>query len=217
MSRSDDEYRVFAMRGIFSDRPFIGVRIPQIRETVSKLPDDEKFEILNTKPIAIEEVLARGMIVAELGYEEMLKYFDSQVNYIDDWCTCDTFCSCLRKNIKKNREDFFEKKVDKLLQSKHEFEARVGIVILKCSYIDFDHLFMIFDRIENLADREEYYVKMALAWLIAECFIKFPEETLGFLKITKLSKWTYNKAISKICDSFRVEDKMKNDLRKMRK
>ena len=83
--------------------------------------------------------------------------------------------------------------------------------------MDFDYLFTIFDRVENLKDREEYYVKMAIAWLIAECFTKFPEETLGFLKSTKLPKWTFNKTISKICDSYRVDDEMKELLRRMRK
>lgn len=83
--------------------------------------------------------------------------------------------------------------------------------------MDFDYLFTIFDRVESLKNREEYYAKMAIAWLIAECFTKFPEETLGFMKSTELPKWTFNKTISKICDSYRVDDEMKELLRKMRK
>ena len=76
---------------------------------------------------------------------------------------------------------------------------------------------MAYDWTERLAARDEYYVKMALAWLVCECFIKFPEPTLGYLRASHLPKWTFNKAISKICDSYRVEPEMKDLLRKMRR
>ena len=214
---ADDYYRDFIMRGIPSERPFIGVRIPKIREIVKSIPYEEITGLLDATPVAFEEVLFRGMLIARLPYQSVLKYFDSQVNIIDDWCSCDTFCSEIRPIIKKQRNDFLDKKVEKLLQSEKEFPTRIGLVILKNNYMDFDYLFTIFDRVENLKDREEYYVKMAIAWLIAECFTKFPEETLGFLKSTKLPKWTFNKTISKICDSYRVDDEMKELLRRMRK
>ena len=214
---ADDYYRDFIMRGIPSERPFIGVRIPKIREIVKSIPYEEITGLLDATPVAFEEVLFRGMLIARLPYQSVLQYFDSQVNIIDDWCSCDTFCSEIRPIIKKQRNDFLDKKVEKLLQSEKEFPTRIGLVILKNNYMDFDYLFTIFDRVENLKDREEYYVKMAIAWLIAECFTKFPEETLGFLKSTKLPKWTFNKTISKICDSYRVDDEMKELLRRMRK
>ena len=216
-AESEEDYREFTMKGIPSDRPFIGVRIPKIREIVAELSHEDKQAILDTPPVAIEEVLARGIVIAEMQYAEMLEHFDSQVNYIDNWCTCDTFCAAIRKTIKKHRGEFLADKVEKLLLDKREFAARVGVVMLKTSYIEFDYLFMIFDRVESLAGRKEYYIKMALAWLIAECFIKYPDETLGFLQVAKLPKWTYNKAISKICDSFRVTPEQKDFLRTLRK
>ena len=43
-----------------------------------------------------------------------------------------------------------------------------------------------------------YYVMMAKAWLISECYIKYPNETLIYLEQTKIDTLTYNKAISKI-------------------
>ena len=94
---------------------------------------------------------------------------------------------------------------------------RAGLVILKCAYVEFDYLALIFDRVESLAGREEYYIRMAIAWLVAECFIKYPDETLAYMKVTKLPDWTYNKAISKICDSYRVDLEIKNTLRKIRR
>lgn len=223
---AEDEYREFAMKGIPSERPFVGVRIPLIREIVMRVPDEKIFEFLRVEPVAIEEVLARGMLVCRLSYDEMLasrdelggeSWFDSQISYIDNWCTCDLFCSGVCRKLRKKREEFLESKIDKLLDAEDEFATRVGLVILKCGYVCEDYLAVIFDRAEGLVEREEYYIRMAIAWLIAECFIKFPEVTMAYLKVSKLPKWTYNKTISKVCDSLRVEPEVKEILKKMRK
>ena len=223
---ADDEYREFSMKGIPSERPFIGVRIPLIREVVAKVPDENIAEFLMTEPVAIEEVLARGMLICRLPYEEIVgshdelyggSWFDSQIGYIDNWCTCDIFCSGMSRKIGKRREEFLELKVDGLLGAEDEFAVRAGLVILKCGYVSEDYLAVIFDRVEGLASREEYYIRMAIAWLVAECFIKYPEVTLAYMKVSKLPKWTFNKTISKICDSYRVDEETKEILRKMRR
>ena len=226
VSLADDEYREFSMKGIPSERPFIGVRIPLIREVVAKVPDEKIADFLMTKPVTIEEVLARGMLICRLPYEEIVgshgelhggSWFDSQIGFIDNWCTCDIFCSGVCRKIGKHREEFLELKVDGLLWAKDEFAVRAGLVILKCGYVSEDYLAVIFDRVEKLASREDYYIRMAIAWLNAECFIKYPEVTLAYLRVSKLPKWTYNKTISKVCDSFRVEPEVKEMLKAMRK
>ena len=214
---ADDEYREFAIKGVPCDRPFVGVRIPHVREVINLIPREKYEEFLKVEPVTIEEVLARGMIVCKLPYDEMVNLFNSQVAYIDNWCTCDIFCSGLRKAIKKHGEEFLEEKVEKLLKSKKEYEVRVGLVLLKSSYVDFDYLNMIFDRVEGLAERKEYYIRMAIAWLLSECFIKFPAVTTGYMLASHLPKWTFNKTISKICDSYRVDGETKKMLKKMRK
>ncbi len=223
---ADDSYREFSQKGIPTERPFIGVRIPQIREIAKDIAPKFYNDFLKTEPVAIEEVLARGMVICRLPYEEILaprkafnnkSYFDSQIDIIDNWCTCDTFCSGVAKRIKNHRAEFLDLKIENLLADPREFAVRTGLVLLKCAYMDFDYLNLIFDRVENLRNREEYYIKMASAWLIAECFTKYPEATFAYLKTTKLPKWTFNKTISKICDSYRVLEEDKALLRKMRK
>lgn len=216
-SLADDEYREFSMRGIPCDRPFLGVRIPEIRKLVNAVPKEAFADFLAEKPVAIEEVIARGFLIARLSYEEMLKVFDSQIKLLDNWCTVDTFCAALRKTVKSHEADFLEVKVEPLLKSGDEFSTRAGLVFLLDFYVKPDYLYLIFDRIESLRDCQEYYVKMAIAWLLAECFIKFPDETFSYLKSSKLDKWVFNKAISKICDSFRVDSDTKNLVKKLRK
>lgn len=217
LSLSDDEYREFSMRGIPCERPFLGARIPEIRKLVKEIKREDFDEFLASSPIAIEEVIARGFLTARLPYNEMLEVFDSQVELLDNWCTVDTFCAALRKVVKRHEEDFLDQKVMKLLKSKNEFSVRAGIVFLLDLYVNPDYLHLIFDQVESLKGHDEYYVRMALAWLVAECFIKFPEETYGYLKCSKLDKWTFNKAISKICDSYRVDSETKEEIKRLRK
>lgn len=218
---AEDEYRDFIIKGIPSERPFLGVRVPLIRKVVDLVPRDLYEDFLRVQPVAFEEVMARGMLVCKLPYEEMLKWFDSQLRHIDDWCACDTFCLGVSRVIRGRKEEFLDGKIEGLLDGLRgrgdEFAVRAGLVILKCAYVEPEYLGLIFDRAERLKGREEYYIRMAIAWLIAECFVKFPEVTLGYLQVSQLPRWTFNKTISKICDSYRVDEDMKEVVRRMRK
>lgn len=214
---ADDEYREFVMKICPSERPFLGVRVPQIREIARQVPALEISEFLKVQPVGYEEVLAREFLIARLPYDEMMQWFDSQVDCIDDWSTCDTFCSAVGKVVKKNRAAFFDAKMDDLLSDSREFAVRVGLVLLKVAYINEDYLQVIFDRVSGLASREEYYIRMGIAWLLCDCFIKYPTATTSYMLSSKLPKWTYNKTISKICDSYRVDAETKDLLRKMRR
>jgi len=62
-----------------------------------------------------------------------------------------------------------------------------------------------------------YYVKMAVAWAVSVCFIKFPEETLPFLKNNHLDDFTYNKALQKITESLRIDQEMKALIQTMKR
>lgn len=217
VSLADEEYREFSMKGIPCDRPFLGVRIPDIRKLVKEIPQDQLIDFINETPIAIEEVIARGFAISKLPYDEMIKVFDSQIGLLDNWCTVDTFCASLRNNIKKHTEDFFAHKVEPLLSSNDEFVVRTGLVCLLDFYVQPDYLPVIYNCIESLKNREEYYIRMAMAWLLAECFVKYPSETFEYLKISKLNSWTFNKTISKICDSYRVDPTTKTQIKQLRR
>lgn len=207
----DDEYRAFAIKGILTDYPFLGVRTPDLRNLAKEIEkSDEAKEFLESEPESYEELTIQGFIIAGLQYEEMKKRFPAYVAKIDNWATTDMVASSI-KSIKKNREDFLNV-IDEFLKSPYEFTVRMALVCLKGYYITPDYLAVIFDRISQVKDREEYYIKMAVAWLVSECFIKYPDETYGFLNSKILPAWTQNKSISKIRDSYRVPKEIKDSL-----
>lgn len=207
---AEDEYRAFVIKGVPTEYPLLGVRVPHLREFAKEIIEkNQAADFLSHQPQSFEELDVYGMVIAALPYKEMLTHLDTFIPLIDNWAICDNFVSSL-KSISKQRADFLET-IDKLLPGP-EFSARVALVCLKCYYITPDYLAVIFDRIVAVKEREEYYVQMAIAWLIAECFIKFPNETWDFLAAKILPKWTQNKAISKIRDSYRVDKELKSHL-----
>lgn len=226
----EDGYREFAMRGTPTDRPFLGVRIPYQREMAKAIRRGNWRDFLQHEPVSFEEVNVQGFVIASLPYDEMKKRFPGHVARIDNWASCDTFVNSI-KSVNKNRADFLSI-VDENLKSLEEFHVRVALVTLLDYYVTDDapeYLQVIFDRIHDMESVisdgpgemgvmswDAYYVKMALAWLLAECYIKFPDDTHEYLLHSHLPKWTFNKTISKICDSYRVDRDRKAELKKLR-
>jgi hypothetical protein len=83
-------------------------------------------------------------------------------------------------------------------------------------YVDDAHI----DSLLKYADsfnHDAYYARMAMAWMISLCFIKFPQKTMEYLKHSTLDNWTYNKALQKTIESFRVDKDTKDILREMKR
>ena len=62
-----------------------------------------------------------------------------------------------------------------------------------------------------------YYSNMAAAWALSLYYLKFPEETLSYLKVSRLDDWTYNKTLQKICESLRPSPEIRKMIRSMKR
>lgn len=196
----------------------IGIRVPVLRNYAKDLLKHyEITEIMqNLDNKYYEEILLEGMLIglSKKDYETTIKYIEQFVPKINSWAVCDTFCAGL-KITKKHKEEMFEF-LQKYLKSHKEFEIRFGVVMLLDYYIEekyLNQLFEIFDSIEN----KEYYVQMAIAWAISICLIKFYDKTCEYLKIAKLDDFTYNKALQKGIESYRITKEQKEYLRKIKR
>ena len=63
-------------------------------------------------------------------------------------------------------------------------------------------------------DPDKYYVEMMRAWFFATALAKQYDATFPYIKNKKLNEWTHNKTIQKACESFRVSDAHKKELKK---
>ena len=59
--------------------------------------------------------------------------------------------------------------------------------------------------------------KMGIAWAFATIMAKYEDKMFEYLKNSSLDVWTYNKALSKMKESFRVSSNAKEKLKSMRK
>lgn len=208
----DIEYKKFSERIIDTNYPIIGVRTPILKKLAKSMSLDI-LELNNEK--YYEEVLLKLFVISNIkDKEEYDKYFNKYIYKIDCWSLCDSFVTA-SKIIKKNKEHYFNV-VEELLKDDYLFAVRVGLVILLNYYVEEEYLSKIFDLVDNI-NREEYYIKMAIAWLLSICYIKYPRETSKYLDNTKIDDFTYNKTISKICDSYRIDKETKQELKKKRR
>ena len=83
-------------------------------------------------------------------------------------------------------------------------------------YIEDDYYQKILTIIERLKT-ENYYVKMAAAWTISTIYVKYPTETVGFLRLGNLDKDIYKKALQKIIESKKITTEQRKDIIEMKK
>lgn len=195
----------------------VGVRTPILRNYAKELSKKYSLEELlqEIDDTLYEEIVLQGMLIGlSKDIEEVLKYTKTFIPKIYNWATCDVFCAGL-KITKKHKKKMWEF-IQEYINSDKEYEIRFGIVMILDYYIDEEYLdknFEIFEKIKN----DNYYVKMAIAWAISICLIKYYDKTIKYLKKAKLDNWTYNKSLQKAIESYRISDEQKEVLRKMKK
>ena len=215
-SISENSYKEFSEKITFTKYEMLGIRLPKLRSIAKEISkSDYKSFLKISKSTYYEEVMIKLLVIANIkDIDELMIYFDNAVNLIDNWALCDTFCNSL-KLINKNK-DYFLTKIDELINSNETYHIRVGLIILLCFYVEEDYLDLIIKYLDNIKS-DEYYVNMAEAWLICEIFIKYEKIGLKYLEHNHLNKFTVNKAISKIRDSYRVSKDMKDYILKFKK
>lgn len=215
---ADNKYKEFHRSLCPGTNNIVGVRVPVLREYAKRLAKEYNISDLLEKidNEYYEEIMLQGMLIGleKVDFETLQKHIEDFVPKIDNWAVCDVFCGGL-KLTKKYKKEMWEF-IQKYLKSNKEFEIRFGIVMILGYYIDEEYLerdFGIFDFINS----NEYYVQMAIAWAISVCLVKFYDKTINYLKTASLDKFTYNKALQKGIESYRITDKQKENLRKMKK
>lgn len=217
VSLADEPYRQMQKRLVPGEKKIIGVRVPKIRALAKQLAacDWRKF-LADAKDDSCEEAMLQGFVIgcAKMDIAEVLERLAKFVPKIKSWAVCDTCCSGFKFTL-KNRAAVFEF-LQPYLKNKNEFSVRFAVIMLMDFFITdeyIDTILEIYDTIHNGG----YYVKMAVAWALSVCYVKYPEQTAAYFMSNNLDDWTYNKALQKITESYRVSDEIKNEIRKMKR
>lgn len=216
-SLQDLKYKEFHSSLVLNSKyKMIGIRVPIMRDIAKKIAKGNIEEFLEcAQDIYYEEVMIQGLVISHIKDEKLFYInFKEYINKIDNWAICDSFCSSI-KIVRKYEEKYFKESM-KLALNKEEFVSRVGLVMILNHFINQKNLDVIFDTL-NKIQSDKFYINMAEAWLLCEMYIKFPKETTIFIKKNNFNKFTQNKAISKIHDSYRVSKEEKELLNSYRK
>ena len=218
ISIKDSKYKEFHSSIVLNSKyEMIGIRVPIMKDIAKKIAKTTNIEefLEFAQDRFYEEVMIQGLVISHIKDEKLFyKYFKKHINKIDNWALCDTFCSAI-KIVEKNEDKYFKEAVDMSLSDK-EFISRVGLIIILSHFVSEKYLDKTFE-VLNKIKSDLFYINMAEAWLVCELYIKHPKETMKFIKKNQLNKFTQNKAISKIHDSYRVSKEEKEILKKYRK
>ncbi len=242
VSMSETEYRKFTSNLIPGCENILGVRQPVLKQYAKELIkscDDFRI-LLMEEDMYYEETILRAYLIGlgtkkeknfELAKQDLLNF----IPRVNNWAVNDCFCAAF--DVMDNFRGEFIKILEKLVKSKKEYEARIGLIMLLDHYLKVDcngkkinrkrsvsveDLYaneekgMYIERIIELVNRDfkenGYYTCMAAGWLLAEAFVVFPKTIYEFLKDEKNNKMdeeSCKKAIRKICESKNPSDEVK--------
>lgn len=214
---AEESYRSFQSRLVPGCRTILGVRIPKLRALARRLVKEEGAAVLERiREDSYEEILLQGLILGMLKEEED-RFYERLADYlpkIDNWAVCDTVCAGI-KQIRRNRERgmaFLKPR----LKSSGEFEVRFAVVLLLDYYIEEEYIDETLRLLTEVV-HPGYYAKMAVAWALSMCYIKYPQLTLECMRDGGFDDFIYNKALQKIRESCQVTEETKEYLKSLKR
>ncbi len=184
-----------------------------------------------------EEHMLQGIVAgsARMSKEERVRHLDPWVMQILSWADCD--CSVSSMKFMKKDQDFWYTYTTgwlakaggngtKQLQVQ-PFAVRFAVVALMQYYINDEYIDRVLEIFSSPygyevsgslqpADEEVYYIKMAQAWALSVCFVKYRERTLHLFEKKSMDGWVQNKAIQKCRESYRVSQEDKELLKTLK-
>lgn len=212
----DLKYQVFQSRLIptIEREKIIGVRVPQLRSFAKELGETkEAAEFMERLPHDYydEDNLHACLIAQIREFDTVIEKLNAFLPYIDNWATCDM----LRPGIFKKYLPELLEHIKMWIQSDHLYTIRFGLEMLMLFYLE-DQFKPEYLELAANVDREEYYVRMMVAWFFATALAKQYEFALPYLEAHRLPMWVHNKTIQKATESYRIAEEQKNELKKLK-
>lgn len=188
----------------------LGIRVPQLRSLAKEIArGDWRGYLAVADTHYMEERMLTGLVIAyarDVTMEERFALIRQWVPQINSWAVCDTVCATFKP--KESERGAWWSFIEEYLRGNDEYAIRFGVVMSMTLFVDAGHLTALFAHYSAIR-HEGYYVRMAVAWAISVCYVKFPNETYDYLAQSTLDTFTHNKAIQKIGESYRVSKEEK--------
>ena len=218
LKMSEPQYQQFNAKLLPGVENIQGVRLGNLRKLAKKIvKDDWQTFLQKAETDFFEEIMLYGMVIGYLKtdtVEEIFPYMDTYISMIDNWSTCDSFCSGLK--ITKEYPEKMWSYLQSYFKSDKEFYIRFAVVMGLNYYINDEYKDRFLKQLDKI-HHEGYYVKMAVAWAISMIYVSYPDETTKYLKSNNLDDFTHNKAIQKIKESNQVTKEVKQKLNDLKR
>ena len=145
--------------------------------------------------------------------EALKNHINDFLPYVDNWAVCDSMV-CGLKGYFKDKE-LVSSYIFNCLNSNNVYTVRFGLASLLFYYVNDTYIDKIIEETLKIKS-DEYYIKMAIAWLYSVCLVKEYDKSVRVIENKLLDKWTHNKAIQKSIESFRISSTQKEYLRTLK-
>jgi 3-methyladenine DNA glycosylase AlkD len=192
----------------------IGVRMPALRAYSRTLVRDRQVrEFMNHLPHTYyEENNVHAVMIEEISdYRKTIEALDAFLPFVDNWATCDMMCP---KVLGRHREELLPD-IRRWLDAKPVYTVRFGLKCLMTWYLEGTHAPAAIAMTARVK-REEYYIRMMVAWFFATALAKQYEMTVPYLEAHQLGDWVHRKAIQKAVESRRLTPAQKEYLKSLR-
>lgn len=204
----------------------IGVRTPDLKLIARNFSADPKInKFLNRLPHEYyDENQVHSFILSGIkDFDECIAQVEKFLPYVDNWATCDQLRPKVLGNTAGHRKKLL-KLVKLWMQGKlasgklvqdDTYVVRFGIEMLMSYFLDGDFKPEYLKWVAKV-HREDYYVKMMVAWYFATALAKQYDATIPYIQEHKLEPWTHNKAIQKAIESYRITPEQKAYLKTLK-
>ena len=226
---TDEKYRQGHIRIInaLPGRRILGLHLPEMKQLAKALAKQADASALlhsfeqehqaDRFRLTYEETLVWGLTINALkcSWEERLSRLKPYIPVLDNWAVCDSFCSNAKWALKVPSQALWEFLLP-YFQSDKEFEVRFAIVMSMCYLLKEEWLDIVFRQLESIDLKSihseytnlpsPYYVRMAMAWLLATSLAKFPDKTRSFVNASSLTEDVKRLYARKARESFKTRN-----------
>lgn len=187
----------------------LGVRLGDMRRLAKQIASSDWESYLDSAgDYYMEERLLHGLVLGAITPDEDVEIYLNRVtnfvHQINCWSVCDSFRFAGGKRYFTQHEHRFWDYLTAMMQRSETYTIRFGVVMTLTYYIKevyIDRLLECYAAIRH----PDYYVKMAVAWALSVCYVKFPQQTYDLLSRGTLDAETLQKTVRKINESLRVD------------
>lgn len=209
--QSDKKFAEFSKSLSNSEYISIGVKNPVLRAFIKEHKNDpemilDDFEI--GRYLEIDFIYFGLALLRAKTIEEQFDFLLHRMRFGKSWVLTD----CSQTYMKKCSFETFRRFFNMMIKSKYVFDRRFAYVFA----IKFAKLPEICTVFPSILENDDYMVMMGEAWFLATVAIYYPDEVYSLLRNLKDINLK-RKTISKINESFRIDQSNKNRFKELRK